>query len=52
MLGSFFDTIKTAILDDKDDKAIEIKADPAYYAKPSYTGRTWIAETTWKTRNI
>ena len=52
MLGSFFELIKTVILDDKDDKAIEIKADPAYYAKPSYKGRTWTAETTWKTRQV
>lgn len=51
MLGSFFETILTAILDPKDDKAIRIKADPAYYAKAKY----WVREqttTNWKTRAL
>lgn len=34
MLGSFFETILTAILDPKDSKAIRIKTDPAYYQNP------------------
>jgi hypothetical protein len=36
MLGSFFETVLTAILDPKDDKAIRIKTDPAYYQSSSY----------------
>lgn len=34
MLGSFFESLLTAILDPKDNKAIRIKTDPAYYQNP------------------
>ena len=40
MLGSFFSTVLKAITDPKDDKALGIKTDPAYYDKAK-----------WKTRN-
>ena len=36
MLGSFFELVLTAITDPKDDKAIRIKSDPAYYEASSY----------------
>ena len=39
MLGSFFETVLTAILDPKDDKAIRIKTDPAYYEQSKWKAR-------------
>ena len=47
MLGSFFETVLTAILDPKDDKAIRIKSDPAYLEDSSYWTRAWVT-TNWK----
>lgn len=38
-LGSFFDTLKTAITDPKDNKALWIKCDPAYVADSLYKSR-------------
>ena len=49
MLGSFFSTVLTAIIDPKDDKAIRIKTDPAYLADSEYMGRKDV-DTTWKSR--
>ena len=49
MLGSFFELIKTAITDPKDDKALGIKCDPAYLADSEYKTREE-ADTTWKSR--
>jgi hypothetical protein len=49
MLGSFFSTVLTAIIDPKDDKAIRIKTDPAYLADSEYVGRKE-ATTTWRSR--
>jgi len=49
MLGSFFELVKTALTDPKDNKALWIKCDPAYLADSEY----WVREeanTTWKTR--
>ena len=40
MLGSFFESILTAILDPKDNKAIRIKTDPAYFENPEWRVRT------------
>jgi len=34
MLGSFFESLLTAILDPKDNKAIRIKTNPAYFENP------------------
>ena len=51
MLGSFFETVLTAILDPKDDKAIRIKTDPAYYEASSYWTRIQNNNTSWKTSN-
>ena len=48
-LGSFFELIKTAIIDPKDDKAIRIKTDPAYLADSEFRVREE-ATTTWKSR--
>ena len=48
MLGSFFETVLTAILDPKDDKAIRIKTDPAYYESSSYWTRIQNTTTNWK----
>ena len=39
MLGSFFSTVLTAIIDPKDDKAIRIKTNPAYLADAEYKVR-------------
>jgi hypothetical protein len=39
MLGSFFELILTAITDPKDDKAIRIKSDPAYYEQSKWKTR-------------
>ena len=39
MLGSFFSTVLTAIIDPKDDKAIRIKTDPAYLADAEWKSR-------------
>ena len=49
MLGSFFETILTAITDPKDDKALRIKCDPAYLADSEYKGREEVT-TSWKSR--
>lgn len=49
MLGSFFDTILTAITDPKDWKAIKIKCDPAYLHDSNYNSREE-ATTQWKVR--
>lgn len=49
MLGSFFSTVLTAIIDPKDDKAIRIKTDPAYLADSEFRVREE-ATTTWKSR--
>lgn len=49
MLGSFFSTVLTAIIDPKDDKAIRIKTDPAYLADSEYKSRIE-STTTWKSR--
>ena len=51
MLGSFFELILTAITDPKDDKAIRIKTDPAYYQASSYWTRIQNNNTSWKTSN-
>ena len=51
MLGSFFELVLTAILDPKDDKAIRIKTDPAYYQASSYWTRIQNNNTSWKTSN-
>lgn len=48
MLGSFFELILTAITDPKDDKAIRIKTDPAYYEASSYWTRIQNTTTNWK----
>ncbi len=39
VLGSFFDLIKTAITDPKDNKALGIKCDPAYLHDSNYKSR-------------
>ena len=49
MLGSFFELIRTAITDPKDDKALWIKCDPAYLADSEYIARKE-ADTSWKVR--
>lgn len=51
MLGSFFELVLTAITDPKDDKAIRIKTDPAYYEASSYWTRIQNNNTSWKTSN-
>jgi len=48
MLGSFFELVLTAITDPKDDKAIRIKTDPAYYEASSYWTRIQNTTTNWK----
>ena len=40
MLGSFSESLLTAILDPKDNKAIRIKTDPAYFENPEWRVRT------------
>lgn len=47
MLGSFFELVLTAILDPKDNKAIRIKSDPAYYEVSSYWTRIQNTTTNW-----
>lgn len=49
MLGSFFETILTAITDTKDWKAIKIKCDPAYISDSEFRNRTE-SDTSWKVR--
>ena len=49
MLGSFFELVKTAITDPKDDKALWIKCDPAYLADSEFINRKE-ADTQWKVR--
>jgi hypothetical protein len=49
LLWSLFATILTAITDPKDDYAIRIKANPAYYEKTKYWTRV-PSTTNWKTR--
>lgn len=39
ILGSFFSTVITAIIDPKDWKAIKIKTDPAYLHDSNYRSR-------------
>ena len=39
MLGSFFELVKTAITDPKDNKALWIKCDPAHIADSEYKSR-------------
>ena len=51
MLGSFFELIKTAILDPKDDKAIRIKSDPEYYIDPAFKERESV-NTQWKSTRV
>ena len=51
MLGSFFELIKTAILDPKDNKAIRIKSDPGYYTDPEFKTRKEV-NTQWKSNRI
>ena len=49
MLGSFFETILTAIIDTKDWKAIKIKCDPAYLHDSGFNNRVE-SDTQWKAR--
>ncbi len=49
MLGSFFELVKTAITDTKDNKALWIKCDPAYLKDNGFNRREE-ATTQWRVR--
>ena len=51
LLGSLFSTILTALTDPKDDKAIKIKTDPAYWKATEWKkGRQTATSTTYSSR--
>lgn len=50
LLGSLFSTILTALTDPKDDKAIKIKTDPAYWKATEW--KKWRRQGTTSTTTI